>query len=247
MLRTRFLAPSAALTEGWERASGVLSEVVSAALRGGRGGGFADIPLNHEACQASVELLAQGDREGAKDLIRALARAREAGHLAPGLVPSLERLVRRFRAWTADEPFLERYRAGLGTPGAGVPVGEPPESAAANLPGSSVVQEVCGRLWGLWPDATARALQLAPRLEDDWPGMALLGLRVGTTTADFRFQRRPSGYTLQASRTHGGRLRVTVRLEHLAPTGIWLDDELLGSQRAVFDLAGEHELRIALG
>jgi hypothetical protein len=109
VLRTRFLSPVAALTEGWERANEFLSEVVSAALRGGQGGRFTDTPLNHEACRAAEELLVQGDREGAKNLIRALARAREAGHLAPALVPQLARLVQRFLAWTAD-PSLRRRR-----------------------------------------------------------------------------------------------------------------------------------------
>ncbi len=247
MLRTRFIAPAAALTEGWQRAHDFLDGLVRTALKGGRGGGgFTDAPLTREACRAAVELLAQGDREGAKDLIRALARARELGDLVPGLVGALEGLVREFRAWTADEEFLGRYQAGLGGMDTFLSARIPPQEAATDHEGLTVVTDVCGRLWGLWPDAPAATLQMAPRLQDGWDGMALLGLRIGTTTADLRFQRNTTGYLLRTSRAHGPRLRLGVRLEHLAPTGIWLDDEPLGAQRAVFDLAGEHDVRIDL-
>jgi hypothetical protein len=245
VLRTKFIAPVPALAEGWERANGFLDGVVRSALAKGRDdGGFSDLPLHHGACRAARELLAQGDREAAKDLIRALARAREFGACSEAVVPSLQQLLIGFRAWTADDEFLDRYQPGL----AGLDRTLPPRPTArlAKDGGSDrgVVAEVTDRLWGLWPDAPAGGLHLAPMLEAGWPQMALLGLRVGTTSLDLRFERRPSGYSLSASRTHGTRLRLTVWLEELDPTGLWIDEESLGGQRAVFELAGEHELRI---
>lgn len=246
MLRTKFIAPVPGLTEGWERANVLLDDVVRAALGKGRvEGGFSDQPLNHEACRAAGELLAQGDREAAKDLIRALARARELESLALVLLSSLQQLATAFRAWTADDQFLERYQAGL----TGLDLSVPPRSAAW-LSGASdrgVVTEVIERRWGLSADAPAGALHLAPMLEPGWTQMALLGIRIGTTSLDLRFQRTTSGFTLKASRSQGPRLRVTVWLEELSPTGIWIDEEPLGGQRAAFDLTGEHEVRVEVG
>jgi len=245
VLRTKFLAPAHALAEGWERANDFLEGLVQAALARGRSeGGFGDGPLHREACEAAVALLAQGEREAAKDLLRALARAREIGEVAPGLVPDLGRLLIGFRAWTADEAFLDRYRSGLTGLDPSVPLRPTPRRRPEELVGLSVVGEVIERLWGLWPDAPAGGLHLAPLLEPQWREMALLGLRIGTTSLDLRVRRSASGYTLTAGRTQGPRLRLTVWLEELAPTGIRIDEEPLGGTRAVFDLAGEHELQI---
>lgn len=245
VLWTRFRAPAATLVEGWERANVFLEGVVRAALPGAPGrGGPAALSQQQEACRAAAELLVQGDREAAKDLLRALARAREAGVVAPDLVPALSRLLQGFRAWTADEEFLARYQAGLeGLEGEPPPRQSPRRGTAA--PGLSVVAAVAERLWGLWPEAPDGTLHLAPKLEETWPGMSLHGLRVGRTRLDLRFERAGPGYRLQASRTHGPRIRLVVWLEELEPSALWIDDEPLGAQRAVFELSGDHELRIA--
>jgi len=246
VLRTRFLAPAPALTEGWERANGFLEGLVRAAIAGGRGAGFADVPLPREACEAAVALLAQGEREAARDLIRALARAREIGDLAAGLVPALEGLVAGFRAWTADDAFLARYGAGLAGLDATVPARPLPRRRREDLAGLSVVGRVVEGLWGLWPDAPVGALHLAPLLEPGWSHISLTGLRVGGTTMELRFQRTRSGLALGASRSAGPRLRLHLWLEELDPAEVWLDEEPLGAARAVFDLAGEHEVRVVL-
>lgn len=246
MLRTRFLAPAPALTEGWERANGFLEGLVRAAIAGGRGTGFADGSLPREACEAAVSLLAQGEREPAKDLIRALARARESTGLPAGLVPALERLVAGFRAWTGDDAFLARYGAGLAGLDPAVPTRWPARRQPEDLAGLGVIGQVIEGLWGLWPDAPSGALHLAPLLQPGWSDTSLLGLRVGGTTMELRFQRTRPGFALRASRSVGPQLRLNVWLEELYPAEVWLDEEALGAARAVFDLAGEHEVRVVL-
>lgn len=245
MLRTKFIAPVPALSEGWDRANALLGDVVRGALTTARAeGSFSDREVYHEACLAAAALLAQGDREAAKDLLRAMARARELSGFSDRLIPSLQHLLTGFRAWTADDEFLDRYQSGLSGLNRSVPPRPSGRQATARAAPQGVVVEVIERLWGLSPDAPAGNVQLAPLLEAGWPRMALLGVRVGATTFDLYFQRSRSGYSLRASSSHGPRVRVTVRLEELAPTGIWVDEERLGGQRAVFDLAGEHEVRI---
>lgn len=245
MLRTKFIAPVPALIEGWDRANPLLDDVVRSALTTARAeGGFSDRQLNHEACLAAGALLAQGEREAAKDLLRAMARARELGGFSDRLIPSLQHLLTGFRAWTADDEFLDRYQSGLTGLNRSVPPRPSGRQATDRAAPQGVVVEVIERLWGLSPDAPAGSLQLAPLLEAGWPRMALLGVRVGATTLDLDFQRTRSGYALKASRSRGPRLSITVWLEELSPTGIWIDEEALGGQRAAFDLTGEHEVRI---
>jgi hypothetical protein len=248
---TRFRSPASPLVSRWERASGILEPLVRGAVGDWKGGAaVADAPATHEALLSARALLAMGERDAPKDLVRAVALALRGGRVEPAVYPALRRLLADFRAWTGDVEFLARYADGwsrLGAdPQATIDAAGLWEASADPAVGWGVVGEVVERLFGLGPDAEAARLRVRPALPADWRDMALTGIRVGPTMLDLLVRRRPGALVIRATRTHGPRLRLEVEPPGLDSAQATVDDVPLGVPRAAFELAAEHEVRFDL-
>lgn len=250
MAWTQFRSPALPVMHRWERASAVLEAAVRAAVPAWKGGeGIPDEPASFEAVLSARALLAMGERDATKDLVRAMAVALAGGRVARPVVPALQHLYSDFLAWTGDVDFTSRYPAGLDR------LAQLPDPerqtllmAAPDLAvGWGVVGDVIERLFALGPDALAGRLACRPALPGEWREMALEKLRVGATTLDLLVRRTPSALVLRASRLHGPRLRLEVEPPAGASvTGVMVDEVPLGAPRAAFELAGEHEVQFLL-
>lgn len=116
--------------------------------------------------------------------------------------------------------------------------------SAESAKSADLLRGVIEGLWGAVPDAPGEALALEPFLPEAWHEMTLRRLRVGATMLDLRLRRRPGAIALRVEKLQGPRLRLAVSLRARVPlTGLTLNDEPLGGNRAVFDIGAEDEVR----
>lgn len=107
-----------------------------------------------------------------------------------------------------------------------------------------VVSPAVEGLFGVVPDALHGTVNLSPHLPATWNEAALRRLRVGATVLDLRLRRRGETVTLYLEKRSGPRIRVTACLRGApALQGVTINEEPVGSARAVFELDGTAEVR----
>jgi hypothetical protein len=112
--RTAIESPVPELAIAFETAKTRLRNQMAQALGAPRSAESREATLQlYLACMAAPAQLAAGDREGAKDLLRLLARQYEAENGPPDLIPAFLRLVNHFVRWTGDETYLGGYATGI--------------------------------------------------------------------------------------------------------------------------------------
>jgi hypothetical protein len=186
--------------------------------------------------------LALGDRDIARDLLRARGRRNDReGYLE---------LARPYAAWSADFEYLDRYQPGTSELLAGAsplpaqpePAGEPDLEALARVlleetrggldatGAARFVMAVVTGLWGVVPDAPQGVLTLAPWFPSSWRETALLRLRIGATLLDCRLRRRQETVSLFAEKVSGPPVTLTARLRTGGPLlGTAVNGEPLGA------------------
>ncbi len=184
-----------------------------------------------------------------------------AWHDAPADAALVAELAGHYLAWTGDRALLDKYWPGL-TPASPTPPAIVAEWHSGNwesaleslrllsvqsvesADSADLPRGILEGLWGAVPDATNESLALEPFLPEAWHEMTLRRLRVGATMLDLRLRRRPGAIALRVEKIQGPRLRLAATLRARVPlTGLTLNDEPLGGNRAVFDIGSEDEVR----
>lgn len=210
-----------------------------------------------EAVPAALGLLAVGQREAARELVRFLARTqRPDGQILrryttndtgePGDATDTAiflHLVARYLAWTGDHALVERERAAVDRARASLGECSPdaePRPELNRVP--ELLSDTLDDLWGVRPDAPAGFVFLAPRCPEAWRRMALRRLRVGQTVLDLELVRRPGRTVVRVARAAGPRVTVELELAGTTPSLVTVDEVELGGSRVRFEGEGRHEV-----
>ncbi|MFN8653401.1 MAG: hypothetical protein U0133_15965 [Gemmatimonadales bacterium] len=205
--------------------------------------------MSRETARTGRALLAAGDREVVRDLVRSLT-------LEDELDPALPALAAAWLRWTGDLDAVSRswerladvveampdrvataVRDGLsaGAHAAGeqaiaarleavrVSGGEAPhphiELTGYGAEPAGLVSGIVETLWGVDPDLIRGEVRVVAGLPRGWSEMALRRLRVGPTFFDLRLRRRPERTVLAVRRVSGPPLRLKASLRDDAARG----------------------------
>lgn len=185
-----------------------------------------DVPT--EPVRVARATLAMGDRDLARDVIRALrAGDRTDREALPELIDSYIRWTGEMLPDSVAEARREEYDV---------------EQAGSSDPAGLVLGIIEG-VWGLHPDAVRGELEMLPKLPAGWNEMTLQRVRVGATTLDLRLRRRPERTVLTVYRSAGPPLKLRIGLRDRSGTGpITLDEVELGGPEIRFTTEESHEV-----
>ncbi len=206
----------------------------------------------HDPVRVARAMLAIGDRDLARDVIRSL-RAGDSG--GEGCYPeqsegslilktgiprsarndSLPHLIDAYLRWSGE---MLPDPASAGEPAAAADI-----ELTASLDPAALVLAVIEGLWGLKPDAIRGELQISPALPPGWQDMTLQRVRIGATTLDLRVRRRPEHVVVAVRRSAGPPLKLRIGLRDRVAGGVvTLDDIELGGQEVAFTTEESHQV-----
>lgn len=110
------------------------------------------------------------------------------------------------------------------------------------------LQAVVSGLFGVRADGEGGRFELAPWLPEGWRKLALRRLRLHRTVVDVEVRPRAEWATVRLEVSFGPAIPLAVSLRHADPIArITVDDVVLAGPRAIFTLAGQHEVIFFFG
>ncbi len=111
-----------------------------------------------------------------------------------------------------------------------------------------VLAELVGGLWGARADREGGRFALSPWIVPGWKAMALRRLRCHRTLLDVEVRPRAEWITCRLEVTFGPPIPLILALRNVAPVvRSTVDEVVLHGPRAIFTVAGEHEVVFHLG